>query len=589
MFHFRRVRLRAGLAALAVAACGTPAMATVTFTVAGTSSAGNPVAFQADLAISGNLLTIDLFNTSPVDSVAPADVLSSFYFDIVQGGTARPTLGYLSASGTVWQVRQAANDLPYDYSPPSVSGTAVYQLATGTVPHVASNLMATGVGDRTWQFRAMNSGSVPFLGFGIGTVGNSNFPGNGFNPQIVGPPGNSMIAFSIYRDGNIEPVNNLAGEFIVENRARFTFLGVCGFTEADIKQHAVFGLGTGPDSIISVPEHSTVGLALVAACGGLGLALARRRPRGGRVRRGGAWRLGVAAAVGLCLLTAAPARAVPVVPVIPVANYDFSIDGQGWTSQTFTYFSPTTPVAGSSVNHWTYAAAADVWEVDPKAVFSSAAWIVNTLTSPVITIPAQVDQLDFVIRHRFNFPTNITTGNPVVAGEVAWRFYDPAKPNAPFQPFLPAKFATGAVSPPYQSLSPYPDWVPPNYTVGSFGVPPLLATGGAWKGQSPGWLSGQFVLSEVTLDGGLSIGDQIQFRFLNANLGVECTGGGWDVSRVDVTGQFLPEPGGLALAGIAAGVGGCLGLRRRLRRRHQRASSPSVSPLTNTLPPVSID
>jgi hypothetical protein len=120
-------------------------------------------------------------------------------------------------------------------------------------------------------------------------------------------------------------------------------------------------------------------------------------------------------------------------------------------------------------------------------------------------------------------------------------------------------------------------------------VPPLLATGGAWKGQSPGWLSGQFVLSEVTLDGGLSIGDQIQFRFLNANLGVECTGGGWDVSRVDVTGQFLPEPGGLALAGIAAGVGGCLGLRRRLRRRHQRASSPSVSPLTNTLPPVSID
>lgn len=294
-------------------------------------------------------------------------------------------------------------------------------------------------------------------------------------------------------------------------------------------------------------------------------------------------RPGLACLAALVVLTAGPAFAVPI------ATYDFSIDGQGWTSQTFTYFSPSTPVAGTSVNRWVYSAAADVWEVDPKAVFSPAAWIVNTLTSPVLTVPAEgVDAFEFVIRHRFNFPTNITTGNPVVAGQVAYRFYDPANPSAAFQPFLPATFAIGGVPPPYQPLSPNASWVPSNYTVGTFGVPPLLATGGAWKGQSPGWASGQFVLSQVTLDGGLKGGQQVQFRFLNANLGVECTGGGWDVSRVEVVG-IAPEPGALALVGSAGGIGGLVGLARWRRRRHQRASRPSESPLTNTLPAVSVD
>ena len=130
--------------------------------------------------------------------------------------------------------------------------------------------------------------------------------------------------------------------------------------------------------------------------------------------------------------------------------------------------------------------------------------------------------------------------------------------------------------------------MPNNYTVGSFGVPPLIPTGGAWQGASPGWLSGEFVLSQVTLDGGLEPGEQVQFRFLNANLGVECTGGGWDVSRVEVVG-VLPEPGSLALVASAGGGLGLVGLARCCRRRHQRASSPIVSPLTNTLPAVSVD
>jgi hypothetical protein len=308
----------------------------------------------------------------------------------------------------------------------------------------------------------------------------------------------------------------------------------------------------------------------------------KRRRRGAGGRRIGT----IGPLLATLLLAAGPAGAVPV-GAVPVATYDFSIDGQGWTSQTFTYFSPSAPVAGTTVNRWVYAAAADVWEVDPKAVFSPAAWIVNTLTSPVLTVPATgVDGFEFVIRHRFNFPANIKTGNPVVAGQVAYRFYDPASPNAPFQPFLPATFAIGGVPPPYQSFSPWPNWVPNNFTVGTFGVPPLLATGGAWQGASPGWDSGQFVLSQVTLDGGLTAGQQVQFRFLNANLGVECTGGGWDVSRVEVVG-ILPEPGSLALA-ASAGGGLCVaGLARRCRR-HQRASSPSVSPLTNALPPVSV-
>lgn len=569
MSTFTRHRARTALAVMLGFLFAAPAQATVTFNVSGTSSAGNPVAFQADLSIVGDTLTIGLFNNSPVDSAAADDVLSSFYFDILKGGTSRPTLTYQSAFGLVYQVKNDAADLPYNYTPPSVSGsTAIYQLATGTIPHVDSTLVATGTGDRTWQFRQapqLSTASVPYLGFGIGTVGNSLFGGNGFDVDIVGPPGPSQIAFSIYRDGNVQPVGNLVDEFLVLNTATFTFSGVAGWTEADILDGPVFGLGTKPDSFIALPEPGALALVGIGGLSALGWRLRRRAGWAGKAIRSTA-----AAVVGgaiVALLLVAPMQAAPIVDDVPVADWNFAsgTGGQGWTSQTFTSLSPNTPVTGSYYDYWLPSSAASpYWHVAPTRGAYPPSWMVNCLTSPVITVPADVDELNFVIRHRFTFPTDISSGKPIIVGELAWRAYDPKNLNAPFQPFAPAVFATGTVPAPFNALSPNPNWLANNYTASTFGVPPLIAGGGGWTGTSPGWVKQDFVMTQVTLDGGLNAGQQFEFRFINAILGVQCNGSEWDVSRVTVVGS-LPEPGGMALATLGAGSA-VIGLisRRRL-------------------------
>jgi len=256
-----------------------PACAGLTFIGSGTSAAGNPVQFQADLSITSGTLTIDLFNTSPVDSTAAADVLSSFYFDIVDG-TSRPSPKYDSAAGKVWKVISNALDEPFNYKPPlAAGGTGTYTFADGVwphPPHADSDLKATKAGDQTWQFRSLDPLAAPFLGFGIGTVGNSGFPGNGFTPSIVGN-GSTMIAFSIYKNGNVTPVGNLKNEYLVHNHARFTFTNLGPFKESHIVPRVVFGLGTGPDSVIvAVPEPSGLLLAAFAAAAA-GIARGTRR------------------------------------------------------------------------------------------------------------------------------------------------------------------------------------------------------------------------------------------------------------------------------------------------------------------------
>lgn len=256
----------AALLAVAATSLAQPAQAVVTFIGAGTSAAGNPVQFRADMTISGDLLTLDLFNTSPVSSRDSADVLTSFYFDILNGSNNRPMLNYLSGSGNVFLVRKNAEDVAYEYTPPippSIVGTYV----EGTNP---SNLKAVKTGDNTWQFRTMDPSFAPFEGFGIGTVGNSSLSPNNFNPFIV-----DQIDFAIYAGDDISPVGNLDGRFLVKNSATFRFSGLTGFTEDDITP-ATFGLGTGPDSLISVPEPGTLALAATGLITG-GMGLLRRR------------------------------------------------------------------------------------------------------------------------------------------------------------------------------------------------------------------------------------------------------------------------------------------------------------------------
>lgn len=269
------VFVAAVITAVALVAIVAPARGAVVFDASGTSRVGNPVAFRATLAISGTTLTVELENRSPVNSVAADDLLTSFYFDIVSG-TNRPALVLTSGSGFVWQVRANANDLEYRYIPQT------FTQVSGSL----SNLKAVNNGDATWEFRAMNAATSPFLGFGIGTAGNNGLSPNGFTPAIVGPPGNGMINFGIYKGGDIDPTGVLDQKYVVKNKATFWFGGVGGFTEAQIGTDVTFGLGTAPDSTISLPEPGSISWCgigcLVAAWWGRG-----RGTRFSRTRRSG--------------------------------------------------------------------------------------------------------------------------------------------------------------------------------------------------------------------------------------------------------------------------------------------------------------
>jgi hypothetical protein len=589
------VSMTLAVVALAATLFAKPAAATVMLAASGSTSGANPVpiAAQAQLALSGTTLSVVLSNVSPGSSSSADQMLSSFYFDIVKNGI-RPTLTYESSSGFVWKLISNAPDEPFNYTPPAVAGgPGTYTLATGTVAHVPSDLKAVKDNDRTWQFRSMNDASPPFLGFGIGTVANGEFGGgggNGFTESIVGPSGPDFIAFSIYKNGDIQPVGApVQNQFLVLNSATFTFssAALADYTEADISPRAVFGFGTGPDTVLVVPEPGS--LALLAAGGMLGglawLKRVRRQRRRGEKTPDGLTRcfsssgltrclmttVMITAVVIALLMTSGPAQATP----IPVAVFDFSTGPQGWVATNAAYNNKPTP------NTWEWSGG--MWGVEPVAVLNDRYWLGNYLTSPVLVVPPTADGFEVTLLHRFRFPVNITTGQPVVAGQVGYRFFDPAEPNAPFLPLPISSFSTGPVAPPFDTKTPFPDWVPPTH-IAPLSRLPLLPEGATWMDAAPGWNAGSFVASRFILDGGLPAGQQVQFRLINANLGLECSGGGWDVASVTVEG-ILPEPGGALLAT----VGGTLaGIAWRIRRGYQRASSPSDRPVTNTLPPVSV-
>lgn len=254
--------------------------------VSSTPNVYRSVSAGAMLDISGNTLTVVLANTSPTDSIFKAEALSSFYFDIARG-TQRPTLAFTSADGPLYQILATGSDARYSYAPPAVAnGNGTFTAGTGT-----SNLMATKPGDGSWQLNTMNPITSPFLGFGIGTVGNADLNPNSFNGNWVkGPkniPGDSMISFSIYRSttgGDISPGTSLDKQFLLMNSGTFTFTITDGntWTNDDIRHEAVFGFGTAPDGqILIAPEPSSYVLALVGAAA---VAYRYRSRRKGRVR-----------------------------------------------------------------------------------------------------------------------------------------------------------------------------------------------------------------------------------------------------------------------------------------------------------------
>lgn len=225
--------------------------------------------FTVDPANS-DVLQLLLENTSPSPTAAPSDLLTSVYFNVLSGvttGTSAP-LTYQSASGQVYLALRTMPDKPATYAPPPPPGGTVTYPAVPTL----SNLQAFNPGDNTWQFKTGLSlvASQPPLAFGVGTVGNSTLTPNNFNGNIV-----NGFDFGIYV-GDVT-TQNLNNTLLVKNSANFAFAGFQDFTLAQVSPHAVFGFGTSPECIISVPEPGTLSLA---AFGLLAAILTMRRRRG---------------------------------------------------------------------------------------------------------------------------------------------------------------------------------------------------------------------------------------------------------------------------------------------------------------------
>jgi hypothetical protein len=214
------------------------------------------VRFTADLSISGDILTLVLGNDSlnhingASPSLNPNDLLTSFYFDIVDGFNNRPALVYATAVGDV-----------------CLTDMDVADDCTDTTNE--ADLRAFIAGDDTWQF---NSGMSLLLGtdtltFGVGTAGNNSLSPNGFMGNVV-----DGFDYGLYAGD--ATTANLDNDLLTTGTITFTWSGATGFTDADIADEVVFGLGTQPDSTGLVPEPST-GLLLGAGL----LGLARRRSR----------------------------------------------------------------------------------------------------------------------------------------------------------------------------------------------------------------------------------------------------------------------------------------------------------------------
>lgn len=227
-----KVCLLAGIVVLAFALFAQTAKAAM-FTWGGTSSQGTDISVQADVDISGDTMTIELTNNSPDGSFYQVDVLSSFYFDVFrENDGSRPTLTLTGMSGDVYTI--------------DVDG-----------PDVLKGDLSAQTGEASWILQTMNPAYVPYVGFGIGTVGNSalynNFPAmDGIESGIVA--------------GEVTAGHNsLEGWDLVRTSATFNFIGLTGYTIDDFGPVA-FGFGTGPDLLTPVPGAVLLGLL------GLGVA-----------------------------------------------------------------------------------------------------------------------------------------------------------------------------------------------------------------------------------------------------------------------------------------------------------------------------
>jgi hypothetical protein len=270
---------------------------TITFTESGISAAGTPLTVSAriDTALQAGIdnyalkITLQSYGAA---TMFPADVLTSFYFNIADPITGeRPVLTYQSGSGSAYELHSDGTDYPVRWVPNLVSGGG-----TWTRPSfLSSDLVAKLLDNEGWQFKTLAPPpAFPGLGFGIGTVGNSNIgmliPGatEPFDGDVVkGVLPGSMINLGIYSDGtangtggDISPANSLDGANLVRTQAVFMFTSDKELNSVDqtwVQGNVTFGFGTNPDSVL-FPEPGSLAMA---ATGGLLVIgwLARGRKR----------------------------------------------------------------------------------------------------------------------------------------------------------------------------------------------------------------------------------------------------------------------------------------------------------------------
>jgi len=244
MKHLFGIRALAACAVMGAAAA--IAGATSVQMASGLSAEGEPVVVQAELTITGDLLTVKLSNLSTF-TTSPSGLLCSYYFDIVNGAMERPELTLVSAVGDVWQPLKNDPDV---------------------LVEAGADLKAEQKFDGTWLFKDFQAaGGV----FGVGTVGNSSLANLNFNGSIVGD-----MAYGLYA-GDLT-VQSLSNRLLVKDSIFFTFSGATGFTEDDISPLGIFGFGTAPDTLLAtttveeIPPASEIPEPMTMAMFGLGVA-----------------------------------------------------------------------------------------------------------------------------------------------------------------------------------------------------------------------------------------------------------------------------------------------------------------------------
>lgn len=290
---------------------------------------------------------------------------------------------------------------------------------------------------------------------------------------------------------------------------------------------------------------------------------------------------------GLLIVAVIVVTALALVAARPAAaqtqtiTWDFDVESQAqeWTA-TNTYKTPPVP----QIPIWTWASGSGstpgMWRVASTGVSSPAVEFGNYLTSQLIQLgQLPADKFTFSMAHRFRMPTDgFVVGGvqlPVVAGQ-----FEYSLDGATYLPLFTASWTSSGTIP--SLLTPFiqsSTWAVPSFVPGVppvVSLPPLIDGGASFTGLSEGRDAGWFVASQAFEVDFPGTTDTIQFRFTKTDMATNCgLDAGWDLRFAQVDLVLAPEPSGTMLASLGAGAAVALLLAGR---RHQRLSSPSVSP-----------